>query len=293
MTKPLYFWLILLLSTTLFAQNSVELDKHSVIKGQQILKDARKAIGTEKMNLNSFRLKTKSTSFSTRANEMADEINVILPDRIHKIHTVKQPQNFTVTSIWNSEKYKAISETEFFGRRTVIDVTNSSLNSQTLEKLGDKIGKGKVDNFKEFAKIEPKQMFYANIWQVFFSITLIQPFEQKLEFKYIGKAKSANRVANVIDAKSQIGRNYRLLFDSETNHLLMLIETFKSKNGDNENKYYYSNREMVNNVSIPKKIKVEEKFTPTGKEPRISHTSIDVVEFSLNPEFKKSLFDVN
>jgi len=295
MTKQICFWLILF-STTLFAQNSVELGKDSATKGEQILKAAQKAAGTESMDISSFKLKTKSTidaKFDERMRESTNEISALLPGKIRTVSIFEQLGNFTNTRIWNEEKYKAISETDLFGSRIVKDVTNSSLSGEVLGKIGNKAGKGKTDTFREYSIKSPKEMFYATIWQVFFPITLIQPFEKNLEFNYAGRAKSGNRVANVVDVKAQNETSYRLLFDSETNHLLMMIESFKSKNGDNENKYYYTNREMVNNISVPKKIKVEGKFTPTGEKPRLSYQNIDVLELGVNLEFKKGLFDVN
>lgn len=295
MTKLLYFWLILLLPVTIPAQNSAELEKNSIIRGEQIVKDSRKAINSEKINLIGFKLKTKSVNdnaFDPKMRNVADEINVSLPDKIRTVRFIEELGDFTNTRIWNAEKYKEISETDFFGKHTVKDVTNFSLNSQSLENISNKLGKEKMGNFKGYVKHDPKEMFNAEIWQVFFPLLLIQPFEQNLKFKYVGKAKSDNRIANVVDVVGQNGRNYRLLFDSDTNYLLMTIESFKGNDGDYENKYYYSSRELTENVLIPKKIKVENKFTPTGEKSRISYTNIDILEFKLNPEIKENIFEV-
>jgi hypothetical protein len=125
---------------------------------------------------------------------------------------------------------------------------------------------------------------------------LAHPFEKKIGFKYVGKAKSNDKTANVIDVKPANGRNYRLLFDTETNHLLMMIVSFKETNerfvGDVEEKYYFSERELINGILIPKKIKVEKKATPQGKEAIIKFSNIEIVDFKINPEFKKDMFEI-
>jgi hypothetical protein len=73
----------------------------------------------------------------------------------------------------------------------------------------------------------------------------------------------------------------------------MMIVSYKGFDGDYETKYYYSNRESVGGILIPKKIKAEHKFTPTGEASRVSYMNINIEEFSIKPEFKSNLFDVN
>ena len=72
----------------------------------------------------------------------------------------------------------------------------------------------------------------------------------------------------------------------------MMIEKYTYFDGDYEIKYYYSNHELVNDVLIPKKIKVEYRFTPTGKETRVTYKYNEVLDFKINPKFKPNLFDV-
>lgn len=301
MTKQICFWLILF-SITLFAQSNAELNKDTT-KGEQILKDARKAIGTEKINLQSFSLKMKNVS-SSSSDELLIEVKAMLPDKFSQVMSKTQPIQMTSTSIWNGTQYKAIVDAEMLGQRSVTDITksslNSSLDSEIVDKIGNKIGKEKAEQLKRYRKKDPKEQFFLNnIWQGFFPLTLIQPFEKNLEYKYVGKAKSGSQVANVVDVTSPSGIAYRLLFDSETNYLLMMMENHEGRSmsgvdGTYETKLYFSERKTIDNVLIPTKIKIERKFTPKiGKEPKLFYEKIDIEEFSLNPEFKQGIFSVN
>ena len=125
---------------------------------------------------------------------------------------------------------------------------------------------------------------------------LSHPFEKSIKFEYVVKAKSNDRTANVIDVKPANGKIYRLLFDSETNYLLMMIVSFKENNdrfvGDIEAKYYFSERELINGLLIPKKIKVEEKITPEGKSPIVKFSNIEILDFKLNPKFDGKIFEI-
>lgn len=301
MTKQIHFWLILLFSTTIFAQRSAVLNKETT-KGEQIFKDAQKAIGSNEINLQSFSLKMKNVSLRT-SNEILIEVKAVLPDKFSEITNMTQPTQMTATSTWNGTKYKAIVDAVMLGQRSVADITksslNSSLNSELVDKIGNKIGKEKAEQLKRYRKKDPKEQFYLNnIWQGLFPLTLIQPFEQNLEYKYIGKAKSGSQVANVVDVTSPSGTAYRLLFDSETNYLLMMMESHEGQSmsgvdGTYETKLYFSNRKKIDNVLIPTQIKIEYKFIPkTDKEPKISYEIIDILEFKLNPEFKKDMFEI-
>lgn len=300
MTKQICFWLILF-STTIFAQSSAGLK--DTIKGEQIIKDARKAIGTNEINLQSFSLKMKNLSLRT-STEALIEVKAMLPDKFSEITSSTQPYQMTSTSIWNGTQYKAIVEAEMLGERRVSDITKSSLNlslnSEIVDKIGNKIGKEKAEQIKKYRRKAPKEQFYLNnIWQVFFPLTLIHPFEQNLEFNYVGKAKSGSQTANVIDVTSPSGTAYRLLFDSETNYLLLMMESYEGQSmtgvdGTYETKLYFSERKTIDSLLIPTKIKIERKFTPKiGKEPKVFYENIDILEFRLNPAFKKNMFDIN
>lgn len=76
----------------------------------------------------------------------------------------------------------------------------------------------------------------------------------------------------------------------------MMIVSHKETNdrfvGDVEAKYYFSERELINGILIPKKIKVEQKATASGQKPVTGFSNIEILEFKLNPEFKKDLFEI-
>lgn len=293
--KILIVFLVLFFSLNIFSQEKSNTNKEQMAKGKQIVEDARKEIGADKLisNLGSFQLSMKSQSeLGEFVILNTKEISVMLPNKILSVYTTTKPLESTETSIWNGEKYKKLLEiVTFDGRRNTQDVTNqewgSSLgkfvkDSETLEKIK-----------KARAAINPKVRMNDNLWNEIFPLILTHPFETQVEFKYVGKAESANREANIVDTTSQGGRAIRFFFDSKTNQLLMMIEKYNFFDGDYETKYYYSNRELVDNVLIPKKIKVEYRFTPTGKDTKVTYKYIDVVEFKINPKFKPNLFDVN
>lgn len=307
MKKQLLSVIFILISlVSLYAQNKNTEDIEKLKKGNQIVIDARKAIGVEKEITNSFHFKWK-TSIVTKIEtpsglslgDIVTEVNASIPDKIQYIWSMQEPVPSKLTSIWNGAEYKKFSEFEMFGTRTVKEVTNSdSKNKRNLKILEGRISKEKLESLKKAGENDPKENVNNNLWAYFFPLILTHPFEQNIEFKYVGKAESSkNRIANVVDVKAKNGRTYRLLFDPETNYLLLMIVKFNiadgAFDGDYETKYYFSNRELTNSILIPKQIKVEQKFTAIGKEPRITYSNIDVVEFKLNPEFKKGMFDIN
>lgn len=291
---------ILILFMSAYSQNKISDDIGKLQKGSQVIANARKAAGIEKDAINAFhiRLKTLTTTEVKNSSGLSlpdtiTEINAVLPDKIQYLWIIEKPFFSKITNIWNGEKYKALSEVDMLGTRTVRDTTNLRNTKEILKNFEGKIGKEKLEKLRKVGETDPKDNVYNRIWTDFFPLTLIHPFEQKLEFTYAGKAESSNRTANIVDTKSANNKSYRLLFDSETNHLLMMIVSYQGFDGDYETKYYYSNRESAGGILIPKKIKAEHKFTPTGAASKISYLNIDVEEFSLKPEFKPNLFDVN
>lgn len=294
--KQGYLAIILLFcSIVVYSQNSLETIDDSISKAKQILFDVRKSVGIEQMSIASFSWKI-NISYKTRTGEtreILEELKVLLPDKIHSVKASSYPFPNKTEYMWNGSAYKATSEVESFGQRNIFDITERSLNKTISSTLTSKDGNQIGNKSKIYERDTPKEYFFQDIWKLYFPITFDQPFEKNLEYRYVGKAKSDKQIANVIDVESKNNRKYRFLFDEKTNHLLLLIESFKSKRGYNEKKYYYTNREVVNGLSIPRKIKIEEKFTPTGEEPRFSFVYITIEEFKLNPELKESMFDIN
>jgi hypothetical protein len=291
--------LVLALLCSSYSQNKNSTDMEKSKENNEIISNARKAVGVPEDEIRSFYIKLKH-SFLTKVDipngsslpDTLIEINSIIPDKIQSIWSIEKPFPSKTRNLWNGAKHKRLSEFEAMGQIVVRDTTDSSQNGESLKLLEGKTDKEKLEMLKKARAKDPKENFYNQIWFGLFPLVLSNPFEPNLEFKYVGKAQSSNQTANVVDVKAKNGKSYRLLFDSQTNYLLMMIENYKGDDGDYEIKYYYSNREKVNNVLIPKKIKVESKFTSTGKEPRISYSTIDVLEFKLNPELKESIFEI-
>lgn len=286
--------LILLLATFVFSQEKIDV-KEQAKNGVQIIENARKAIGAIDI-VKSVYLSTISESVIEKFHiTESREISLILPDKILLINSSKTPVESKDTTKWNGEKYKKFYEfVDLDGRRTITDATKSKNYDNSIKFALDKGDKETAEKLEALKKNQPDptRQLYNNLWTSLFPLILTQPFESNAEFKYIGNVKASNTLTTVVDVVTGNSHLLRLFFDSKTNYLLLMIETYTFWDGDYENKYYYSNRELINNVLIPRKIKVENKFTPTGKEPRISYVNIDILEFKLNPEFKKDTFEI-
>ena len=293
---------IFLFAFIAFSQQKNTVDESNQTQAAEIIRNARQAIGLDKTGeVSSYFYKSKTIIplKELGSYENFEELSIEFPNKIQVIYSGKMPSSSQISSsnqltrTWNGKKYKSISETEFSGKRTVRDTTNE--NSKPISKnVSDVIGKKTTSVLQDARKADPKNIFTESLWTSFFPLILSHPFENNIEFKYVGKAKSNNVTANVIDVKPTNGKTYRLLFDSETNYLLMMIVSFKETNdrfvGDVEEKYYFSERELTNGLLIPKKIKVEKKATPEGKSPVVGFFNIEVLDFKLNPKFDEKIF---
>lgn len=288
------FFLVLFFLLNIFSQEKAGVKDEQIIKGKQIIEDARKKIGAEKLitNLESFQLSIKSTSdLGEFVDVNTKELSIMLPGKILSVFSTEKPDESKTTSIWNGEKYRKLLEfVAFDGGRSIQDVTNRDSAGGLAKFVKDK---ETLEKIKKVKAIDPKERINNDLWSDVFPLILMQPFGTKAEFKYVGKAKSADREANVVDTTTENNHSIRLLFDSETNLLLLTIEKYEFFDGNYEIKSYYSNRELADNILIPKKIKVEYRFTPTGKDTKVTNIYKDVIGFKINPKFKPNLFDVN
>ncbi len=285
-----------------FSQQDNAKKQANQTEGEEIILQARKVIGLDKSGeISSYSHKLKVTYFNSTTNQnynlaTFEEASLQLSGKIHVVQSSRGSLFSQLTRTWNDDKYKAIFEWESSsGQRTVKDITNQEARSVS-KAVSDVLGKKTTAALQNAQKTDPKRIFTESLWTSLFPLILSHPFEKKIEFKYVGKAKSNDKMANVVDVKSANGKTYRLLFDSETNLLLMMIVSFKETNerfnGDVETKYYFSERELINGILIPKKIKIEEKATPSGQPPIVKFSNIEILEFKLNPEFKKDLFEI-
>lgn len=285
---------VLIGSVSVRSQQNQYSEKEQMEKGNQIIRDARKEIGIDKLSSTLSSIKLSIIIISSGKNQETantKEITIAMPDKILLVNSVTKPFESKTTSVWNGEKYKRLSELATpDGQRSVMDITNQQPSNALANLIKDKEILEKV---KKTMAVDPKTRMNEELWNEIFPLILMHPFELQTEFQYIGKAESLSGDANIIDTTTSGGHALRLFFDSKNNHLLMMIEKYAFFDGDYETKYYYSNRELTDNVLIPRKIKVEHKFTPTGKEPRITFKYIEVVDFKINAKPKPNLFDVN
>lgn len=276
------------------AAQNITKNQEITFQENQIIKNAQKAIKIENKQIKSIYIKSKLLLFGI-PEESIIEISLLMPDKVKSISArIINESPFNNTKIWNGINYQNLTESEIGGQKIVRNITESSKDNQKmLERLEGRISKEKLEKYKNSMKVlDPKESLNNKTWGEIFPFILENSFEENLQYKYVGKTESKGRIANIIDVKSKYNRNYRLLFDSETSYLIMMIESFKGFDGDYEDKYYYSNRELVDNILIPRLIKVERKFTPTGKAPNISYENIEIVDFKLNPVFKESIFEI-
>lgn len=295
---------IFLFAFVSFSQQKNTVDESNQTQATEIIRNARQAIGLDKTGkVSSYFHKSKTIiplkEFGSYEN--FEEVSIEFPDKMQMIYSGKLPSSSQISSsiqltrTWNGKKYKSISETEFSGKRTVRDTTNE--DSKPISKnVSDVIGKKTTSALQDARKADPKNIFTESLWTSFFPLILSHPFEKTVNFEYVGKAKSNDRMANVIDVKPSNGKTYRLLFDSKTNYLLMMIVSHKETNdrfvGDVEEKYYFSERELTDGLLIPKKIKVEKKATPEGKSPVVKFFNIEILDFKLNPKFDEKIFAI-
>lgn len=296
--------IIFLFAFVSFSQQKNTVDQSNQTQAADIIRNARQAVGLDKTGeVFSYFYKSKKTiplkEFSNY--ESFEEVSLEFPDKIKAIYTDKiflssqSPSSSQLTRTWNGKMFKSIGETEFSGQRIVRDTTNEE-NKTVSKTVSEVIGKKTAAALQNARKADPKNIFTESLWTSFFPLILSHPFEKTVKFEYVGKAKSNDRMANVIDVKPANGKTYRLLLDSETNYLLMMIVSFKENNdrfvGDIEAKYYFSERELTGGLLIPKKIKVEEKITPDGKPPVVRFSNIEILDFKLDPKFDEKIFEI-
>lgn len=288
---------VFLFVSVCFSQQNNAAKQLNQTEGEEIISKARQVSGLDQSGqIPSYRYKLKKTLLTQNSSlESFEEASLNLPGKIQVTYGMDSPFFSRLTRTWSGEKYKSISESESAGQRTVKDVTVEETKPISVA-VSDVIGKKAATAFQEAKKIDPKTIYADSLWTSLFPLVLSHPFEKNIEFKYAGKAKSNDKTANVIDVKSTGGKTYRMLFDSETSYLLMMIVSSRESNprftGNVETKYYFSERELTGGVLIPKKIKIEEKITPDGKPTVLKYSNIEVVDFKLNPKFDEKTFAI-
>lgn len=150
----------------------------------------------------------------------------------------------------------------------------------------------------------------TSLWETTFPIMLENPLDFPLSFSYIGKAEFNRNKMDVIEAKLEQNKTYRLFFDEKT-HLLSLmipVENLGQGNNEIETKYFYSDYQLINGLMVAKKINIEtisnikdikakiiikEIEIPKAKQRETRMLSeINVKELKLNMTFKPNTFDI-
>ncbi len=287
--------IVLFVSSICFSQQSDLITQSNQTKGSEIIRKARHAIGLdEKLEISSYFNKFKKTLLLQNRNlKSFRQVSFILPNKIQAVYGSNSPIFLQLTRTWEGEKYKSILESETAsGRRTIRDITAREKKPISLA-VDNVVSKETAKALERSRRSDPKNVLKKSLWTSLFPLIFSHPFEKNIEFEYVGKAKSDGKTANVVDVKPAGKKTYRLVFDTETNLLLLMIvsENVKTESwvGDLEIKYYFSGRERVDGVLIPKKIKVERKATPKGKAPDVRFTIIEILDFKLNPALDEKI----
>lgn len=281
-----------------FSQQNAAVKQSGQTEGAEIIYKARQAIGLDKTGkISSYFNKFKKTLLLQSGDmESFEEVSLILPDKIQAIYGRESPIFSRSTRTWNGEKYKSTYESESSsGHRTIRDWTEREKKPISIA-VGNVVSKETAEALERSRRSDPKNIVMTSLWTSLFPLILSHPFEKNIEFKYIGNAESDGKTANVVEVKPIGDKTYRLFFDTETNYLMMMITNQKEDNGyfvgEIETKYYFSERELIDGVLIPKKIKVEKKGTPEGKAPIVQFFIYEILDFKLNPTLDEKGFNI-
>ncbi|MFN7944079.1 MAG: hypothetical protein U0Z53_01785 [Blastocatellia bacterium] len=180
-------------------------------KAQEILKQARKAIGSEdKLKALQSLSAAGTRRFSMGGNTMESELEVemVVPDKIRTANISQRGTNvqvFAGDKIWN----------EF------IPSVDAGPGGGMFRGGGP--GGGGTQQEREARENSQK----AEIVRLTLGWLLLAPASFPLEYTYIGEATAPEGKADIIDAKGPNGFDARLFFDQKSHQLLML--TYKGK----------------------------------------------------------------
>lgn len=118
---------------------------------------------------------------------------------------------------------------------------------------------------------------------------------------YIGKADTGGARADILEVKTDTGRQTRYYFDEKTHLLLMMTDEVSRGNLSSRLSSYFSDYQLVDGLLMAKKIYTETETTDekeiemAGKVLKASNKTrtireIDVKEFKLNPKSKPGVF---
>lgn len=189
----------LMMTIISLAQNVAPVDPANAAKAQEILKQAREAIGDEaKLKA----LRTLSATGSFRRTDGGIELNgeieldLILPDKVRAaaITTMGTVRATLITAI-NGEKVWQ----EFVSNMGVMGGGNSPQGQERLQNL-----------------------VRADLTRWILCLLVTGPSSMPLEYNYAGEAQAPSGKADVIDVTGANRFSTRLFFDQKTQRLLML-----------------------------------------------------------------------
>jgi hypothetical protein len=188
-------------------------------KAEEVLKQARAAIGGEKKLKELQRLSNTGTvrqSAGDRQTENELEIDVLMPDKVKK---TTSNERFTQISALN-------------GDQTWIDfVAGVGTGNITAVRRGGPGGPGAAGgafgpNSPMFAYMQLQQR--REFYQIMLGWLLTAPSAAQVEFAFVGEAPGPEgSKLNVLDGKGANGFTVRLYFDQQTNQLIGL--SYKAK----------------------------------------------------------------
>lgn len=195
----LAFTIGLMMSIISLAQNIAPVDPAKAAKAQEILKQARGAIGDE-AKLKALRTLSATGSFR-RTNGGIElngeiELDLILPDKVRAaaISTLGTVRATLITAI-NGEKVWQ----EFVSNMGMMGGGNNSQGQERLQNL-----------------------VRADLTRWVLCLLVTGPSSMPLEYSYVGEAQAPSGKADVIDVTGPNRFSTRLFFDQKTHRLLML-----------------------------------------------------------------------
>ncbi|MGI8668224.1 MAG: hypothetical protein ACR2J3_00055 [Aridibacter sp.] len=268
MKKLSTIFVFLLAVCFVHAQDKPSSDKVQDNKANQVLTNAHKAV-SKKKNVNDIKGFTltwerkRQLSFPDGKilQTSKSETGLALPDKIYQNTTSNQ------TNSIQEEKYVLNGNSFYWDFAAFVD--------------------GKLQNFDKGMIKDEQQLSYLKreTFLLNFPITLDSSWYIPLQFDYVGIAESKDGKAEVIEAVSSNNIKYRLFFDNEKHLLLLMTESWTTKdNKPFENKYFYSDYREKDGILIATKI-VNERNGEVFEEKEIK-------DVKFNPTFKPDTFEV-
>lgn len=247
-------------------------------KAQEILKKAKQAL-SKKIDLSAAKSFTANYESSSRVayNDKileANGNNELNLSSFDKIRAKKSFQHSANNKPTNTEQQESILNGEKF-----------FFNTNVFKIDGEKIDFNVKSNVDENQLKKMKESLRAEVFYLFFPITLDASWYFPMNFTYVGIAEAKDGKAEILELVSPNKKNYRLFFDAKTYLLLMMTESWTNKeNKSFENRYFFSDYREKDGLLVATKIIVEKNGKVTEEK--------TIKDLKVNPTFKPNFFDV-